>query len=502
MKRPDSPQPVTLIEAIIPVASLIVLVSLSYYLFGDGGAGGPNQVGLVIATMIAVFIGWRRGHSLASLGEAAAASVSTGIGAIFILFAVGALIGTWALSGTLVAMVYYGLKLLSPNYFYVTAAAICAFVSLSIGSSWTVAGTIGIGLMGIAQGMGLNPAMTAGAVISGAYFGDKSSPLSDSANLAAAAAGIDLYRHIREMFLTSAVAMAVTLGLFYFLGKPGDFDASAELAAMRESFHISLMLFLPLLLVIVLALCKIPPFTAIFLGALAGGLLAVCVTPGRVIEFAAARAGVPDWLALVKGVWLALASGYKTSTGNAALDILVTRGGMDSMLTTIWLIITALAFGGVVEKCGVLERLIEPVIARARSAGALVASLVAAIIATNIVTADQYIAVVLPARMFKTAFARRGFEPIVLSRAVGDAATPTGALIPWNSCGAYMAVTLGVGTLSYAPYAVFCFVSPLLTLAIAYAGLRMPRLPAPPAPAPGPIATEPVVPRPDDEHSR
>jgi NhaC family Na+:H+ antiporter len=477
MKRPASPQPVTLTEAIIPVASLIILVGLSYYLFGDAGSGGPNQVGLVVATMIAVFIGWRRGHTLASLGEAAVASVSTGIGAIFILFAVGALIGTWALSGTLVAMVYYGLKLLSPNYFYVTAAAICAFVSVSIGSSWTVAGTIGIGLMGIAHGMGLNPAIAAGAVISGAYFGDKSSPLSDSANLAAAAAGVDLYRHIREMFLTSTIAIVVALAFFYLLGQPGDFDASAEIDAMRGTFHISLWLFLPLLLVVVLAILKLPPFTAIFLGALAGGLLAVCVAPERVIAFASAKQGVPDWLALFKGVWLALASGYKATTGNPTLDVLVTRGGMDSMLNTVWLIITALAFGGVVEKCGVLERLIEPVIKRAKSAGALVTSLVAAIFATNVVTADQYIAVVLPARMFKTAFARRGFDPVVLSRSVGDAATPTGALIPWNSCGAYMAATLGVSTLSYAPYAVFCIVSPLLTIAIAYSGLRMPRLP-------------------------
>jgi NhaC family Na+:H+ antiporter len=494
MKRPDSPQPVTLTEAIIPVASLVVLVGLSYYLFGDGGAGGPNQVGLVVATMIAVFVGWRRGHSLASLGEAAVASVSTGIGAIFILFAVGALIGTWALSGTLVAMVYYGLRLLSPNYFYVTAAAICAVVSISIGSSWTVAGTIGIGLMGIAQGMGLNPAIAAGAIISGAYFGDKSSPLSDSANLAAAASGAQLYPHLRETFLTSAVSMVITLGLFFALGRPGDFDATAELDAMRGVFHISLWLFLPLVIVILLAVFKIPPFTAIFLGALAGGVLAVCVAPERVIAFALARQGVPDWLALFKGVWLALASGYKSSTGNAALDLLVTRGGMDSMLNTIWLVITALAFGGVVEKCGVLERLIEPVIERAKTAGALVASLVASIVATNIVTADQYIAVVLPARMFKSAFARRGFEPVVLSRAVGDAATPTGALIPWNSCGAYMAATLGVATLSYAPFAVFCLASPLLTVAVAYAGIRMRRLPAAQADA----AAEPASPLRDE----
>ena len=183
MNRPDQPQPLTLVEAIIPVASLIVLVALSYFLFGDAGAGGPNQVALVMATMIAVFIGWRRGHSLDSLRDAATHSVSTGIGAIFILFSVGALIGAWAMSGTLVAMVYYGLQLLSPNFFYVTACAICGIVAASIGSSWTVVGTIGIGFMGIATNMGMNPAIAAGAIISGAYFGDKTSPLSDSANL-------------------------------------------------------------------------------------------------------------------------------------------------------------------------------------------------------------------------------------------------------------------------------------------------------------------------------
>ncbi len=478
MTQPNKPQPLTLTEAIVPVASLILLVGLSYFLFGDAGAGGPNQVALVVATMIAVFVGWRRGHTLQSLGDAASSSVSTGIGAIFILFAVGALIGTWAMSGTLVAMVYYGLQLLSPNYFYVTACAICAIVSTSIGSSWTVVGTIGIGFMGIAANMGLNPAIAAGAVISGAYFGDKSSPLSDSANLAAAAAGVNLYEHIRETLLTSAVALAISLAVFLMLGRPGDFDASDKIGAIQQAFHVSPVLFLPLVVVVVLALFKVPPFTAIFIGALAGGVLAVFVAPGRVIAFADPDGGLPAWLSLFKGVWLALASGYKSDTGYAAIDVLVSRGGMDSMLNTIWLVITALAFGGVVEKAGVLDRLITPIIDKAKSNGALVASLVSSIIATNIVTADQYIAIVLPGRMFKNAFARRGLAPVVLSRAVGDTATPTGSLIPWNSCGAYMAATLGVATLSYAPYAFFNLVSPLLTVAVAYAGFRMLRIPA------------------------
>lgn len=471
-------EPISILEALVPIVSLIALISLSFFLFGDAGALGPNQIALVTATMVAVFIGWRRGYTLEELGKAAVESVSSGIGAIFILFAVGSLIGTWAMSGTLIAMVYYGLQLLSPNYFYLTAAILCAVVALSIGSSWTVVGTIGIGLMGIAANMELSLAVTAGAVISGAYFGDKSSPLSDSANLAAAAAGVNLYTHVRETFITSLATLPAALLVFWYLGQPGDFDASAKITAIMEFFHISLVLFLPLVVVVVLAVIKVPPFTTIFLGALAGGLLAVIVAPDRVVTFAAGE-GLPRPLALLKGVWLALAGGYKASTGDAAIDQLISRGGMESMLNTVWLIITALSFGGVVEKVGVLERLITPVINAVRSAAALVASLVGAVVATNIVTADQYIAIVLPARMFKNGFLERGLAPVMISRTVGDSGTVTGALIPWNSCGAYMAATLGVATFSYAPYAVFCWLSPLVTIAFAFFRIRLARIEQP-----------------------
>jgi NhaC family Na+:H+ antiporter len=482
MPRPTTPEPVTFGEALIPVAALILLVALSYYLFGDAGAAGPNQIALAVATLIAVFVGWRRGHSLESLREAAVASVGSGIVAIFILLAVGALIGTWAMSGTLIAMVYYGLQLLSPNYFYMTACAICAVISFSIGSSWTTVGTIGVGLMGIALNMDLNPAITAGAVISGAYLGDTTSPLSDSANLAAAAGGVDLYRHIKETALTSLPAVAIALCVFWFFGQPGDFDASEKIRAIESTFNITLWLFLPLVLVVGLALARFPPFTAIFLGALAGGVVAAVVAPERVITLAAADEGMPGWLAVVKGIWLALANGYRAETGYAAIDTLVSRGGMASMLNTVWLIISALAFGGVVEKAGVLDRLIAPVLAAAKSAGALVASLVGSVFATNVITADQYIAIVLPGRMFKGAFEKRGLSPVVLSRSVAAAGTPTSALIPWNSCGAYMAATLGVATFSYLPYAVFNFASPLLAIAMSYLGVRMVRSAAAAAP--------------------
>lgn len=481
MNRPDTPQPLSLAEAIIPVASLVLLVALSYFLFGDRGAGGPNQVALTVATTIAAFVAWRRGYPLDALREAAVASVGSGIGAIFILFAVGALIGTWALSGTLVAMVYYGLQLLSPNYFYLTTCAICAVVSFSIGSSWTTVGTIGVGLMGIAVNMELSPAITAGAVISGAYLGDTTSPLSDSANLAAAAGGVDLYRHIRETALTSLPSVALALAVFWLLGRPGDFDAAEKMALMQSAFDITPWLFLPLALVVGLALVRVPPFTAIFLGALAGGVLAALIAPERVSALGGAGDGTPGWLAVIKGVWLALASGYKSDTGYAVIDQLVSRGGMASMLNTIWLIITALAFGGVVEKAGILDRLIAPVLRAAKSAGALVGSLVGSVFATNVVTADQYIAIVLPGRMFKGAFEKRGLAPVVLSRTIGASGTPTGALVPWNSCGAYLAATLGVATWSYLPYAIFNFASPLLAIAVAFLGIRMLRTPPGPA---------------------
>ena len=276
--------------------------------------------------------------------------------------------------------------------------------------------------------------------------------------------------------MTSGLALVIALGVFWTLGSPGEFDASEKIAVIERAFHVSPWLLLPLVVVIVLALMRFPPFTAIFLGALTGGVMAVIAAPDRVMTFADAGEDVPAWLAQIKGVWLALASGYQASTGVPMLDQLASRGGMASMLDTIWLVITALAFGGVVEKAGVLERLIAPVIEKVKSVGGLAGVTVGSVVATSVATADQYMAIVLPGRMFKDAYRKRGLAPVVLSRTIGAAGTPTSALIPWNSCGAYMAATLGVATLSYAPYAVFNLASPLLAILVATVGLRTIRL--------------------------
>jgi NhaC family Na+:H+ antiporter len=465
-------RPPSLLDALIPAFALIGLLALSYILFGDTASAGPNQVALLFCGIIAAGIAFKNGMAWQGIRQAAVDGIASGLAAIMILLAVGALIGTWALSGTIVAMVYYGLQILSPNFFYASTALICAVIGISIGSSWTVAGTIGIGLMGVAASMNLSPEITAGAVISGAYFGDKASPLSDTANLATAAAGSGIYEHIRESLFTSIPALLIAVLIFSALGAPGDFDASAMIAGLESSFSISLWAFVPLLIVLGLSVAKFPPFVTIFAGALAGGVMAVFLDPARVIAFAAApELAAP--LAAVKGIWMALANGYVASSGNAAIDVILTRGGMSSMMNTVWLIITALAFGATVEHAGLLNRLIDPIIHGVRSVSALVASVVATCIGANIVTSDQYIAIALPARLFRSEFKKRGLAPVLLSRVVGDSATVTSPLIPWNSCGAYMAAALGVPTVGFAAYCFFNILNPLLTIAFVVLGFRV-----------------------------
>jgi NhaC family Na+:H+ antiporter len=474
------PGPPSLTDSLIAVAVLIGLVAASFVLFGEDAAFGPTQVALTLAATLAGGLAWKNGHGWDDIREAVVAGIASALPAIFILFAVGALIGTWALSGTLVAMVYYALGVLSPSYFYLSACVVCALVACSIGSSWTVVATIGIGLMGAAYQMDLSPAVTAGAVISGAYFGDKASPLSDTVNLAAAATGAQLFDHIRASLVTSIPALLLALLGFWLLDRPVDFDASTAQAAIAARYEVTAWAFLPLLLVIVLSVLRVPPFLAILGGALAGGVMAVLLQPGRVLQLAGAD--LPVAAGLLKGVWQALATGFVYQSGNPDLDALLTRGGMDSMLGTVWLIMTALAFGAVLEHAGMLERIVAPAVGFARSTVALVATVVATAIGMNIVAGDQYLAVVLPGRMFKAEFARRGLAPRLLSRTIGDSGTVTAPLVPWNSCGAYMSATLGVFAFAYLPFAFFNLLNPLTTILAAFLiGRTIASTPAPAA---------------------
>ena len=378
-------------------------------------------------------------------------------------------------------MIYYGVHLLSPTVFYPTACLICALVSVSIGSSWTTAGTIGIGLMGVAQGLGLSPEITAGAVISGAYFGDKMSPLSDTTNLAPAVTGTELFTHIRHMGYTTGPSFLIALAGFTAIGFLGS-GPTGEVAlgdlpeTLAATFNLSPWTLLPLVIVLGLAIARFHALPVILLGALLGAVFAVLLQPGLVASYGGADE-IGRGMAMLKGAWIALFDGYVAETGNEAVDDLLSRGGMSSVLTTVWLVISALTLGAVLEHAGMLERIIQGVIRKAKSTGALITAVICTSIGTNAVTGDQYISIVLPGRMFRAEFRRRRLKARNLSRTIEDAGTLTSPLIPWNTCGAYMAATLGVATLAYLPYAFLNLVNPLVAILLGFRGITIEKIP-------------------------
>ncbi|MGO1893746.1 MAG: Na+/H+ antiporter NhaC, partial [Luteimonas sp.] len=433
---------------------------------------------------VAALVGLRNRIPWQDIQDSLVQGVSLAVVPIFILLSVGALIGTWILSGTVPMLIVYGLQIMHPAYFYPAACVICAIVALSIGSSWTVAGTLGVALIGVAQGMDMSLPITAGAVISGAYFGDKMSPLSDTTIIAPAAAGAELFAHIRHLTWTTFPSFAVALVGFGVVGLGHDGSTGGGQfgdlpGLLADHYNLGWHLLIPLLVVFALAMLRFPAYPAILLGALLGGVFAVLFQPELVVALAD-NPEIPRPMALLSGAWKALFEGYQSATGNAAVDDLLSRGGMISMLNTVWLIICALGFGAVMEKTGLLERMIRSVLARAKSAGSLIAATIGTAFGTNVVAADQYMALVLPGRLYQPEFRRRGLEPVNLSRALEDGGTITSPLVPWNTCGAYMAATLGVATLDYLPYAFFNLAGPLVALVMAYTGFRILRMPEQP----------------------
>lgn len=472
----------SLLQALIPLLALIGMLALSVHLYGDNSSYGANQIALLLAGGLAAMIGVRNGLRWNDIQQAIVHGISISTGALFILLAVGALIGSWILSGTVPTLIVYGLKLMSPGWFYPTTALLCALVALTIGSSWTVAGTLGVALIGVAQGLGLSPAITAGAIISGAYFGDKMSPLSDTTNLAPAAAGSELFSHVRHMIWTTLPSLVLAILGFTLIGlgqhASGDNTAN-ELGSlgsvMREQFQLGLHLLIPLLVVFYMALRRYPAYPTILIGALLGAVFAVIFQPEAVIRLAD-NPSLSKPIALLSGAWKSLFDGYKAQTGQVAVDTLLSRGGMASMLNTVWLILCAMAFGAVMEKVGLLERLIRSVLTMVHSTGALITATLATSFGTNILAADQYIAIVLPGRIYRAEYVRRGLDPVNLSRALEDAGTITSPLVPWNTCGAYMSATLGVATFSYLPFALFNLINPLLAAILAYTGFKILRI--------------------------
>ena len=473
----------SMLDALIPMFFLIGMLGLAVYIFGEDASWGPNQIALTFSSLIAAIIGLKNGHAWDDMGKGVVKSISQAMGAIFILLAVGALIGTWVMSGTVTTMIYYGLKLLSPKIFYPTVVIVSAIVAGAIGSSWTTVGTIGVGLIGIAHGMDMSLSVTAGAIVSGSYFGDKLSPLSDTTNLAPAVSGSNLYDHIKHMLWTTIPSITIALIIFTIIGLSSVVTENMAiqdetLSVIEASFNTSWWLLVPVLVVLALAILKMKPFPTILLGALTGGIFAVIFQPDLVSQFVD-RQDLSKPLVMIAGVWKAMYTGFTASTGSDTIDQLVNRGGMNSMLEVIWLILSALMFGGVMEETGMLKKMVTALLKMVRGTGSLIATTIFTSIGTNIVASDQYMAIVLPGRKFKLEYERRGLAPENLSRTLEDSGTLTSPLVPWNTCGAYMAGTLGVATFAYLPFAFFNLINPLIAIFLGFTGISIKKIEKP-----------------------
>jgi NhaC family Na+:H+ antiporter len=496
-RDPETRAP-SLVDALIPLVTLIGLIALTIALFGTDATSGPLQVALLTSALIAGLVAYKNGFTAARIREAAIGGVSSGMSALFILLAVGALIGTWNMAGTIPTVVYYGLGVLSETWFYPTTALVCGLIGLAIGSSWTTAATLGVAFVALAPLVGADPAITAGAVISGAYFGDKMTPVSETTVLVPSMVGVTTNEHIGAMVWTSGPAVVIALALFAILGLAtpptgSGFDPASAQATLAGEFAIGPLNMLPLILLVILSIRRIPPFLAIFSCALFAGALASFTQPELVAAFVN-EPGQGPLLTGIEAIYAAMATGFVSTSGNETIDALFSRGGMAGMLTTVWLILGALSFAAIMEDAGFLDRLIRPIVARAKSTGRLIAAVVGTCIGLNIVAGDQYVAIVMPSRVYRAEFARRGIAPRMLSRAVEDSGTVTSPLVPWNSCGAYMAAALGVPTIAYLPYCFFNLASPIISLIYGFTGFRIehvePTGDPPPAPAAGAPAAE------------
>ncbi|NRQ33375.1 Na+/H+ antiporter NhaC [Nonomuraea sp. NN258] len=475
-------RPPSVTDLVLVLATLVVLIGGSLALFGLDALDGPIQVALVLCALVAMLVVLKNGHRWEEIEASGQRALSSITSAVFILLAVGALIGTWNMSGTIPTLVYYGIQVLSPGWYYAAAALICGIVAMSIGSSWTTAATVGVGLVGIATMLGVSAPITAGAVISGAYLGDKLSPLSETTVLTAQMVKVNVYEHIKRQAWTSIPAFVIAFVLFLLIGwvwgpaATDTGDTGSELNALGDIYWITPLNLLPLLLLVALSARKVPATLALMAAAITAGVVGVFTQPAVIRAFAGDPALNPV-LAGIKASWRAMATGFEKSSGLADVDRLLSRGGMDSMLPTLWLIIGAVTFGTLLEEFGLLNRLIEPMVRAAKGIGRLFVTVFASAFGLNIVAGDQYIALVLPARVFRAEFAARGLAPTNLSRLAADSGTVTSPLVPWNSCGAFLGAVLGVPTLAYLPFCFFNLASPLLSVIYGFTGFKIERVP-------------------------
>lgn len=469
-------------EALIPVIALIGMLAynvlVAYSGEDDDPLSGSNQFVLLLGAAVAVIVGLFNKVSFHKMIDEVANNVKSTVGAILILLMVGALAGTWLISGIIPSMIYYGLQILSPAIFLPATMIICSIISIATGSSWTTSATVGIALVGIGGAIGFPVGMVAGAVISGAYFGDKLSPMSDTTNLAPAMAGTDLFTHIRYMTLTTVPTFIISLILFIIIGLTidihGKADTSQMLVDIEKSFNITAWLFIVPIIVIGLIFKKTEPLIALFIGVLLGGLFALLFQPQILNQLM--NVDSMSLKSAYKGLMNAITTETIIPTENKNLVKLFKAKGMSGMLGTIWLIICAMVFGGVMDAIGALARISQELLKLAKTTLGLFTSTVGSCLALNITASDQYLAIVVPGKMFAKAYKEKGLAPENLSRTLEDSGTVTSVLVPWNTCGAYQSGTLGVDTFDYLPYAFFNIISPVMTLIFAAFNIKIKQL--------------------------
>ena len=465
-------------EALIPVIALVAMLAYNVYVFGDDAISGSNQFILLLGGAVAAIVGFLNKVSYKQMIAEVAENVKSTTGALLILLMVGALAGTWLISGIIPAMIYYGLQILNPTIFLAACVIICSIISIATGSSWTTSATVGIALIGIGEALGISLGMTAGAVLSGAYFGDKMSPLSDTTNLAPAMAGGELFDHIKYMTITTVPTILVTLLIFIVIGfsldTNGTADTEAILSSIDTTFNINGWLFLVPVIVIFLIVKRTPPLAALLIGTLLGAIFALIFQP----EIVAGLTGSNklDFESGYKGILNAITLETSIPTENESLAKLFSSKGMNGMLGTIWLILCAMVFGGIMDGIGALSRITKSLLAMAKTTFGLFASTVGSCLALNITASDQYLAIVVPGKMFAKAYKDRGLAPENLSRTLEDSGTVTSVLIPWNTCGAYHSGVLGVSVADYFMYAIFNWLSPIMTLLFAALGIKIKQL--------------------------
>lgn len=473
MKKPS------LLLSISPIIIAIVLLLACVMLFSEDLSGGAAQIALSITLIYISVVGifflkvpWEK------IEKGIGHNIEQSTGAILILLMIGALTATWMLSGIVPTMIYYGLQIIHPKAFIVVTFVLCSLVSVLAGSSWTTVGTVGVAMLGAGTLIGLPAGWVAGAVLSGAYLGDKLSPLSDTVNLAAAVSGTDLYTHVRYSMYTAIPAFVICAVVYTVVGLvvpiSGEMNMQEQLTSIRSAFHISPFLLLVPCFTFFLVVKKVPATITLFFSALIGGVLTFIVQPDIVAQVTGGQGG---FIAGFKALIQMMGSHVDIETGNAMLNRLACTSGMSRMVDTIWLVICIMAVGGALSATGMIEVITDRLLRAVRSTGSVIATTIVTCIVCNCVLADQYMSVLLPGNMFKDLYRRKRLAPEVLSRALGDSATVSSVLVPWNTCALVQSNVLGMATLAYFPFTIFCFITPVISIVLGYTGFKIHHLP-------------------------